>query len=450
MKVSIIGTGYVGLVTGVCLAKSGHEVHCVDTDARKVDAINKAIPPIYEAGLAELLAAHAGHNLKATTDLHRAVCDTDLTIIAVGTPFDGREIDLAQIRTAASQIGAALRAKPGYHTVVVKSTVVPGTTDTVVLPLLEAASGKKAGRDFGVAMNPEFLREGEAINDFLHPDRLVLGGIDERSLAALDELYSVFPGITRVHVDTRTAELIKYTSNALLATLISFSNEIGNLSASIGVDVVDVMRGVHLDRRLMPALPDGRRITPAFLSYLAAGCGFGGSCFPKDIRALIAFGENAGTPMGILRSVMTVNERQPSRMLALLGARFPSLQGVRVGVLGMAFKPGTDDIRESPAIEVTRMLLAQGAVVSAFDPIATREAAKLFGNEVQFFDSVEAIASAVDALVIMTGWPEFARIPQVLSGLRAPPLVIDGRRMLDKASVPAYFGIGLRADPSGT
>lgn len=443
MKVSIIGTGYVGLVTGACLAERGHEVVCVDTDVDKVDSINKAASPIYEAGLDELLRKNVGRNLIATVDLHRAVVNSRLTIIAVGTPFDAGEIDLGQIRMAATQIGAAMRHGQDYRTVVVKSTVVPGTTDGVVLPLLESASGKKAGRDFGVAMNPEFLREGVAIDDFLHPDRLVIGGIDERSIAALDELYSVFDDIPTLRVDTRTAELIKYTSNALLATLISFSNEIGNLSAAIGIDVMEVMRGVHLDRRLMPTLPDGKRVTPAFLSYLAAGCGFGGSCFPKDLRALISFGEKAGSPMNILRSVTSVNERQPARMLTILESRFASLQGVRVGVLGMAFKPGTDDIRESPSIEVTRLLLERGAVVSAHDPVANRAAAAVFGSSVRFHDRLEDIVADADALMLMTGWPQFSRVPELVARAAQPPVVVDGRRLLAKDSVPQYAGIGL-------
>src|SRR5713101_3684543 len=234
MKVSVIGTGYVGLVTGVCLAEKGQQVICVDLDPQKVESINRGVPPIYEPGLQELLQKNAGKRLRATTDLRCAVLETELSFIAVGTPSTNGEIDLRYVQEAARQIGSALHEKDSYHLVVVKSTVVPGTTEGTVLPLLEKASGKKAGRDFGVGMNPEFLTEGEAIQDFMFPDRIVLGGIDEKSLQVLAQLYSVFEGVEQFRTNNKTAEMIKYTSNALLATMVSFSNEIGNLCATMG------------------------------------------------------------------------------------------------------------------------------------------------------------------------------------------------------------------------
>ncbi len=286
MRVSIIGTGYMGLVTGVCLAEKGHQVVCVDVDQEKVSKINQASPPIYEKGLEELLRKNINGNLQATTDIHKSIIETDISLITVGTPFDGGEIDLCYIKEASEQIGKALKGKSTYHLVVVKSTVVPGTTDEVVLPILEEVSGKKAGIDFGVGMNPEFLREGEAIRDFMLPDRIVLGGIDEKSIDVLEKLYSVFEGVDKLRTNNKTAEMIKYASNSVLATMISFSNEVGNLCAAIGgIDVVDVMRGVHLDKRLSPININGDRIVPAFITYLVAGCGFGGSCFPKDVKA---------------------------------------------------------------------------------------------------------------------------------------------------------------------
>jgi len=300
MNVSIVGTGYVGLVSGVCLAEKGHKVICVDIDQAKVEKINKGIPPIYEPGLSELLRKNIYINLTATTDLRHAVMDTDLSLIAVETPFDGTEIDLKYVKKVAEQIGAVLKEKAGYHLVVVKSTVVPGTTENVVVPILEQASGKKAGEDFGVGMNPEFLKEGEAIFDFMNPDRIVLGGIDERSINILNDLYGAFGNVDKDRTNSRTAELIKYASNSLLALLISFSNEIGNLCAAVGVDVVEAMQGVHFDRRFTPMLPSGERIFPSMLTYLVAGCGFGGSCFPKDVNALIAYGKKMGVPMNLM------------------------------------------------------------------------------------------------------------------------------------------------------
>jgi UDPglucose 6-dehydrogenase/GDP-mannose 6-dehydrogenase len=443
MKVSVIGTGYVGLVSGVCLAAKGHDVVCVDTDATKVARINAGDPPIYELGLEDLLKRHIGQNLRATTDLQQAVADSEISLIAVGTPFDGSAIDLSYIREVARQIGAVLRNKAAYHVVIVKSTVVPGTTEDTVLPILEEASGKRAGPDFGVGMNPEFLREGEAINDFMEPDRIVLGGIDERSIAALDELYAGFPEIDKVRTNPRTAEMTKYTANSLLATLISFSNEIGNLCAQVGVDVVEVMEGVHLDKRLSPILGDGTRVNPASLTYLAAGCGFGGSCFPKDVKALIAYGENEGHSMALLKSVIDVNEAQPQKMLALLQKHFPNLQGRRITVLGMAFKPGTDDIRESPSLPVTQQLLDAGAIVTGFDPIAREEAHKVFGDRVAFREDLADALRDAEAVLLMTRWPQFEQLPELVKALAAPPLVIDGRRMLARSAFSRYEGIGL-------
>jgi UDPglucose 6-dehydrogenase len=445
MDVSIIGTGYVGLVTGVCLAEKGHQVVCVDIDQDKVDKINQAVPPIYERGLEELLKKNVSVNLRATTDLRKSVVETDLSLIGVGTPFNGSEIDLTYVKQASSQIGQALRGKDTYHLVVVKSTVVPGTTDEVVLPILEEMSGKQAGVDFGVGMNPEFLREGEAIQDFMYPDRIVLGGIDDRSISVLEELYSVFDGVDKIRTNTRTAEMVKYTANSLLATMISFSNEIANLCAAVGgVDVVDVMKGVHLDERLSPIMPNGDRIVPSFTKYLEAGCGFGGSCFPKDVKALIAHGEKAGRPMQLLDAVIRINEQQPRQVLSLLKDHFPSLKGVRTAVLGLAFKPGTDDMRESPAIPIIKGLLAQGAQVKAYDPVAEDNARRFFADRsIIFCDDFYQAVEGVHAILLLTGWEEFKVVPELLAGLDPQPLVVDGRRMLDKHSVARYEGIGL-------
>ncbi len=445
MKISLIGTGYVGLVSGVCLAEKGHQVLCVDVDPNKVAQINQAVPLVHEKGLQELLKKNLSSNLWATTDLGRAVVETDVSLITVGTPIDGSAIDLSQIREVSWQIGKALRGKSSYHVVAVKSTVVPGTTDEVVIPILEKASGKKAGPDFGVGMNPEFLREGEAVEDFLFPDRIVLGGMDKRSIHVLEELYSVFQPVDQIKTNNRTAEMIKYTSNSLLATMISFSNEMGNLCAALGgIDVVDVMKGVHLDKRLSPIMPNGDRIVPGFTSYLEAGCGFGGSCFPKDVRALVAHGEKVGKSMQLLKAVLEVNSQQPSQMLALLKKHFPILRGLRVAILGLAFKPGTGDIRESPAIPIVKELLNQQAQIKAYDPRARDEAHKLFGNRnIVFCDDLKQTLEDAQAIVLVTRWEEFNSIPLLLAQLESQPLLVDGRRMLDKSGIARYEGIGL-------
>ncbi|MGJ7442272.1 UDP-glucose dehydrogenase family protein [Aquipuribacter sp. MA13-6] len=443
MRVSIVGTGYVGLVSGAGLADVGHHVVCVDLDPAKVDLINAGVPPIFEDGLEEQLGRVVGTSLSATTDLRAAVLGSELTLIAVGTPFDGRRIDLTYVREAARQIGEVLRDKDEYHVVVVKSTVVPGTTVDVVLPTLEQASGKRAGEDFGVGMNPEFLAEGVAVVDFTRPDRIVLGGVDDRSRAALAELFAPFPDATLVPTDPTTAEMIKYTANSLLATMISFSNEIGNLCASVGVDSVEAMAGVHLDKRLSPMQADGSRVRPGFLSFLAAGCGFGGSCFPKDVKALVAFGQQHGHEMPVLDAVLQTNARQPDKMLGLLRRHVPDLAGARVTVLGMAFKPGTDDVRESPSLPVTQALVDSGAVVRAFDPIARETAQRVVSPQVTFTDTLAEALDGADAVLLMTRWPQFEQVPALLAEAGQTPVVVDGRRLLAKDSVPRYEGIGL-------
>ncbi|MEL6726436.1 MAG: UDP-glucose/GDP-mannose dehydrogenase family protein [Pseudomonadota bacterium] len=443
MKVSIVGTGYVGLVSGACLAHLGHQVTCVDIDPAKVDMIARKDPPIYEKGLQELLDANVPDRLRATTDLRAAVMDSDLSLIAVGTPFDGQIIDLKYIKQVAKEIGEALAEKDSWHMVVVKSTVVPGTTTDVVLPILEEASGKTAGVDFGVGMNPEFLREGEAIEDFMDPDRIVFGGIDKRSIDALAELYEVFETADKVRTDPSTAEMIKYTANSLLATLISFSNEIANLCAVQNVDVAEAMQGVHLDRRFSPILETGERVRPGFVSYVWPGAGFGGSCFPKDVKALVAHGENSGLPMQLLRSVIEVNNRQPQKMIDMLEEGLGDVAGKDITVLGVAFKPGTDDIRESPSLPVIETLASKGAKVTAFDPIARHEAEHVLGERVVFKDTLEDALNGAKAILLMTAWPEFRDLPEKLSKGDNAPLLIDGRRMLNKNSVDRYAGIGL-------
>ncbi len=443
MKISIIGTGYVGLVTGACLAEKGHQVTCVDINPERVAALNRAESPIFEAGLEELLRKHVGKDLSATTDLNAAVLGTELTLIAVGTPFNGKEIDLTFVLGATKQIGTALKQKNAYHVVVVKSTVVPGTTDQHVLPALEASSGKKAGKDFGVGMNPEFLSEGEAVNDFLFPDRIVLGGIDARATDVLEEVYKPFgPEVPRLRTNTRTAEMIKYASNSLLATLISFSNELANLGSALGgIDTVEVMRGVHLSMYFRSRNKEG---LPPITSFLKAGCGFGGSCLPKDVSALIAHGHKAATSMRMLESVIRINEEQPKRTVALLRKHWSSLKGIRVAVLGLSFKPETSDVRESPAFPIMRELLDSGAAVKAYDPVAKHEAQRAFPDaKVNYCDSLDDALTDVDAVVVVTPWKEFKDVPARLASSQPKTVFVDGRRAYDKLAVANYEGIGL-------
>lgn len=445
MRISVIGTGYVGLVSGVCFAEKGHEVVCVDNNDSIVDKINSSISPIYEKDLVGLLSSNIGTRLSASSDLFKAVHESDVSILAVGTPYDGDEIDLKYVREVSMQLGIALREKDSYHTIIVKSTVIPGTTDDLVIPLLEEYSNKEAGADFGVGMNPEFLREGEAISDFMNPDRIVLGGIDKRTHDIMTELYAGFIGVDILLTNNKTAEMIKYTSNSLLATLISFSNEIGNLSASLGgIDALDVMNGVHLDKRISPILEDNKRLFPSLISYLEPGCGFGGSCFPKDVKALIAHGINNNQKMSLLKAVININDVQPYEIINLVKRHFKNISKLKIAVLGLAFKPGTDDMRESPSIKIINTLLEKNAMINAYDPIAEDEAKKIFNNSnINYCGSVlEAIYDS-DIIMLLTSWPEFKDVPKIIKDNNLNPLVIDGRRMIKKDSVTRYEGIGL-------
>jgi UDPglucose 6-dehydrogenase len=443
MRVAVVGTGYVGLVSAAGLAELGHTAVCIDVDERKVAALDRGEPPIFEQGLEELLGRHLGARLRATTDLAAAVRDSELTMICVGTPSreDG-SIDVSFVRQAAEQVGAALAGTSGPHTVVVKSTVVPGTTERVVTPALEAASGRRAGVDLGVGVNPEFLTEGQAVDDFLHPDRIVIGG-DQVAVAALRQLYAGFGGVPVVETNAPTAEMVKYASNALLATAISFANEIANLGSAIGgIDVAEVMAGVHQSRYLTVPVGDGPAVTAPLSAFLEAGCGYGGSCLPKDVAALAARGREVGYRLQLLEAVAEVNDRQPARLVELVRQGLGELAGRRVTVLGLAFKPDTDDVRSSPAFPVLRSLRAAGAEVSVHDPLVGPEA--LDGlDDVRYVEDLADAVKQAEAVVIVTRWDHYRRVPELVGQLDPAPLVVDGRRMLERDSVPSYLGIGL-------
>lgn len=440
MNVSIVGTGYVGLVSGACLAERGHRVVCVDVDRAKIDMINAARAPIHEQGLPELLQRHAGRGLRAVGDLHQAVSESEITFIAVGTPAAGGKIDLKYVESAATGIGQALRSKAGYHTVVVKSTVVPGTTGGTVRRHLESASGKRAGADFGLGMNPEFLTEGTAVADFAHPDRLVLGGCDRRTHEVLTRLYAGFDlSVPRILTNTSTAEMIKYASNAVLATMISFSNEIARLCSAVGgVDAIEVMRGVH-QAGYFTSRRNGEATTAAITSFLEAGCGFGGSCLPKDVTALIGQGQSYDLPMPLLRSVLEVNRGQIDEMLRLVARHHADLKGVAVTVLGLAFKPDTDDVRESPAFPLIERLRAAGARITAYDPVARPKDHPALAS-VRIAGSLQDAVRDAQIILLVTRWPQFRELPHMLAG-RAP-LVVDGRRLLQPEAFERYEGIG--------
>jgi len=447
MKISVMGTGYVGLVSGTCLAERGHQVTCIDIRSEVVQEINAGRPPIHEMGLDNLLrSARDKGMLSATTDAKTAILDSDVTLICVGTPtVDGR-MDMSQIVAAAKEIGSALASKRGYHVVAVKSTVLPGTTEGPVKAAIESHSGKKVGHGWGLCMNPEFLREGRAVEDFRVPDRIVVGATDSMTAEVFLNVYADFT-CPKLVTTPRTAEMIKYVSNSLLATMISFSNEIGNMCSAVpGVDARLVWKGVHLDRRLTPI--NGQVGGAAGVTeYLWHGLGFGGSCFPKDVAALRSFGRTVGEQTRMLDAVLDINTDQPLRMVALLEKEL-SLAGKTVAVLGLAFKPGTDDLRESPALPLVAELRKKGAKVLVHDPIAMPHAKKRpeFRDVVFAEDWAEALRKS-DACCLVTAWPEYRNIqPTNFQNLMTRALVIDGRGVFEPAAMAAagvvWRGVG--------
>jgi UDPglucose 6-dehydrogenase len=407
LRISIIGAGYVGLVTGVCFAELGHEVICIDVVEEKVKAINEGMSSIYEKGLDALLQKHLkGRTFYATNDFYH-VKNTDITLVCVGTPrMENGFLDTTYLESAAMDIGQVLAEKDGYHVVTVRSTVLPTTTESIVVPALERTSKKKAGKDFGVAVNPEFLKEGNAIEDFMHPDRIVIGALDDRSLTVLRSLYSTFK-CPVVETSLKTAEMIKLASNAFLATKISFINEIGNICKALGIDVREVARGMGYDKRIGP-------------EFLRAGCGFGGSCFPKDTTALASLARSQQIEPIVLDAVIGVNERQPLKMVELL-ERHIDIQGKTIAVLGLSFKPGTDDIREASSIKIVKALIEKGANIKCHDPKAIENFRREFPTLTYCGTPRECIEDC-DAVLIVTEWEEYAD-----PNLYGDKLVIDGR-----------------------
>jgi UDPglucose 6-dehydrogenase/GDP-mannose 6-dehydrogenase len=450
MKLTIVGTGYVGLVTGACLAEVGHQVVCVDVSDERVEMITRGVAPFYELGLSKLVQnGLLNGRLSATTNLEEAVKQSESTMIAVGTPSEihGGPIDLSYVRTAAEQIGRVLRDLIDYHVVIVKSTVIPGTTQNVVRECLENASGMKTG-EFGLVMNPEFLREGSAVTDFMEMDRIVVGEWDKKSGDTIAKLYTKF-NCPIFRTSLRNAELIKYISNTLLATLISFSNEVASMCEAMpDADSNEVMEGLCLDHRLSPVV-NGQRIQPGILSYLRAGIGYGGSCLPKDTSALLNFAQSINLKMPLLNAVMEINEQRPGQVLSLLEKKIGKLQDKQVAVLGLAFKPDTDDIRDSPALRLIKVLLDKGAKVRAYDPLAMPAARVALGDSIELCEDAESLLNGTDVAVIATAWPEFREWSWTeLAKKMNTPILVDGRNLLRQKALPesiTYLPIGVMA-----
>jgi UDPglucose 6-dehydrogenase/GDP-mannose 6-dehydrogenase len=440
LKITIVGTGYVGLVTAVGLADVGHAVTCVDRDWRKIEAIESGRAPFHERGLDDLLVKlRASGRLQASTSLEDSLSGSEVSIIAVGTPSDETGIDLSLVRQAAREIGSLLPTLGHYHVVVVKSTVVPTTTDTVVRGELEAASGMVAGRDFGLAMNPEFLSEGRAVEDFTRPDRIVIGASTARAGSVLADMYSKFD-CPLLQTTPRNAEMVKYAANALQATLISFSNEIAGVCEAIpGLDEETVMRGVRLDKCWRAPDRAGKPQFAGAVSYLRAGIGFGGSCFPKDLRALRAFARDKGIEVPILSSVLEMNQERAGRVVDLLTSHLGRLRGKRIAVLGLAFKPETDDVRESPGVRIAKVLSLRGADVVLHDPLVRFDAVRdEVGPGITQVHDVTAAATRADAIVIATGWDAYRKLDwtDIAQRMRSP-IIFDGRQVVSADHLPA-------------
>nr|HID13611.1 UDP-glucose/GDP-mannose dehydrogenase family protein [Anaerolineae bacterium] len=435
-NICVIGTGYVGLVTGACFADLGNQVICLDINEEKIEKLKQGLMPIYEPGLEEMVHRNmrAGR-LSFTTDYPEALADAEFAFVAVGTPsgVDG-EADLRYVRAVAESIADVVN-----HPLIIvnKSTVPVGTGDWVADIIRKRRGGNDL--DFSVVSNPEFLREGSAINDFMNPDRVVLGSLDREAANRVAQLYLSLRCPIMI-TDLRTAEMIKYASNAFLATRLSFINEIANICEELGADVREVATGMGYDKRI------GH-------TYLDAGLGWGGSCFPKDVKALAHMAVLHGTHPQLLQAVMDINRNQRRRVVMRLRRVLGGLGDRVIGILGLSFKPNTDDIREAPALEVIHLLQNEGAIIRAYDPVAMEPAARVLRN-VTLCENPYQVAEGADALVLATEWNEFKhldfeRIRQVMR----TPVIVDGRNLWDAEHLCAlgftYFGVGrgVRNDP---
>jgi UDPglucose 6-dehydrogenase len=430
MKVSIVGSGYVGTTVAGCFADLGHEVVAIDVDEDVVATVNDGRAPIHEPGLDELIAEYGGDRLRATTD-YAAVRDTEVTVLALPTPSnDDGSIDRSIVTQGAESVGGALAETDGDHLVVVKSTVVPGTTEEVLVPALEDAAETTVGEGVDVATNPEFLREGSAVSDFLAPDKIVFGAAKEDAVEILRSLFEPLvadadPEPPVVETGIREAEIIKYANNAFLAAKVSLINEIGNVCKEYGVDAYEVAEAIGFDDRI------GAK-------FLRSGVGWGGSCFGTDTAAIIAAARDRDYDPVMLEAAVEVNDRQPQRLLGLLDDHV-DVAGDRAAVLGLSFKPGTDDVRDSRAIPVIEGLLDRGANVAAYDPVATDSMRERFPDVEYAPSPVEALDGAVAALVV-TDWDEFAALDEEFDAMDRP-VVVDGRRIVERRDGITYEGL---------
>ena len=436
-NICAIGVGYVGLVTGACLADLGNRVVCLNRNKLKSDNLKKGILPIYEPGLEEIVRRnHEAGRLEFTTSYDEAMQDAEFVLIAVGTPSGGSgEADLAHVEAAATDVAQRIHQP---IIIVNKSTVPIGTGDWVADIVREHMPDP--GIPFWVVSNPEFLREGSAVYDCMNPDRIVLGSISQEAAERVAELYYPLQAETII-TDLRTAEMIKYASNAFLATKISFINEMANICEALGADVKEVARGMGTDHRISP-------------HFLGAGIGWGGSCFPKDVKALAHMAATHGTHPQMLRAVMEINYDQRKRFVTKLRHILGGFRGKTVGALGLSFKPNTDDMRDAPSVEIINLLLYEGAEVKAYDPVAVENAQHVLGDSITYCKDPYEVAEGADALLLVAEWNEFKQLDmERIKGLMRQPVLMDGRNVYDPQRMRKlgfiYRGMGCGYDDSG-
>ena len=425
MKTAIVGTGYVGLVTGTCFAEMGVEVFCVDIDRQKIENLRNGVVPIYEPGLEEMVIRnYEVGRLHFTTDLTEVLDQVEIVFSAVGTPPDeDGSADLKYVLDVARTIGRAMNK---YLLVVTKSTVPVGTARRIRQTIADELDRRGVTIDFDIASNPEFLKEGAAVKDFMHPDRIVVGVESDRARRLMEKLYHPFMlnNFRIIYMDIPSAEMTKYAANAMLATRISFMNDMANLCEIIGADVNMVRKGIGADTRIGS-------------SFLYAGCGYGGSCFPKDVKALISTASDHGYPMRILQAVEDVNEEQKTLLFRKLSAHFGGdLQGRKVAMWGLAFKPETDDMREAPSLVLIDRLLEAGCQITAYDPVAIPEARRRIGDRIAYAKNIYETVEGADVLMVVTEWKEF-RLPAWarIRSLMKTPLILDGRNIYNIAEI---------------
>ncbi|MEK6973434.1 MAG: UDP-glucose/GDP-mannose dehydrogenase family protein [archaeon] len=430
MKIAVIGTGYVGLVTGTCLSDIGHKVTCIDIDREKITKLNKGISPIYEPGLEKIIKENMkAKRLSFSTDLENAVKENEIIFIAVGTPQDNDgSADLKYVKNVAEDIAKHMHPSDKERIIVIKSTVPVGTAGEI-----EKIVSEKSDAKFSVASNPEFLREGTAIYDFMKPDRVVIGAKEKKTAEKMNAIYKKLK-CKILNTDNRSAELIKYASNTFLAAKISFINEMANLCDRCGANITNVSAGMGLDKRI------GKY-------FLHAGCGYGGSCFPKDVKALIHIGKQYGLDLKIAKAAEEINEKQKILVVEKAEKELGNLNGKIVALLGLAFKPNTDDIREASSLEIIKELLGKGAIIKAYDPIAEENVKKIYPN-IEFCKSAYEALSNSGIMLLVTEWDDFKKLDfKKVKKLMKNPVIIDGRNIYDGKKLRAlgfkYFGIGV-------